>query len=127
MTFVAGALAWWGPLFVQLGVDVQPNSNASSANVPFFFGLIAMVAGIIGVPLGSYSGSRLRKKVGYADPLVCGIGITIALPLLLLAMWLSGFNTLAAYFVVFFGQIFLNLNWAVVSDIVLVSCTFSMY
>lgn len=36
-------------------------------------------------------------------------------------MVMAEFNTIVSYVVVFFGQVFLNLNWAVVSDIVLVS------
>ncbi|MPC83703.1 Protein spinster [Portunus trituberculatus] len=34
-------------------------------------------------------------------------------------MVLAEWNTIGSYIVVFFGQVFLNLNWAVVSDIVL--------
>ncbi|KAK7058743.1 Protein spinster 3, partial [Halocaridina rubra] len=55
----------------------------------------------------------------YADPLVCGTGLLFSFPLLVGAMLLAQFNTIASYVVVFFGQLFLNMNWAVVSDIVL--------
>ncbi|KAK3852592.1 hypothetical protein Pcinc_040831, partial [Petrolisthes cinctipes] len=119
VTFVAGALAFWGPLFTQMGVKVQPNPNVNVDNVAFVFGAIAMTAGLIGVPLGSILGQKLRIKIPYADPVVCGIGLLFSVPFLLGAIILAGLDSIASYVVVFFGQIFLNLNWAVVTDIVL--------
>ncbi|XP_069157974.1 protein spinster isoform X2 [Procambarus clarkii] len=119
VTFVAGALAWWGPLFTQLGVKIQDHPSVNPDDVAFAFGAIAMSAGLIGVPLGSFAGQKLRVRLPYADPLVCGVGLLFSVPLILGAMILAEFHTIASYIVVFFGQIFLNLNWAVVSDIVL--------
>uniref|UniRef100_A0A0P4WBV2 Major facilitator superfamily (MFS) profile domain-containing protein n=1 Tax=Scylla olivacea TaxID=85551 RepID=A0A0P4WBV2_SCYOL len=119
VTFVAGALAFWGPLFTKLGVLVQDHPNAKADDVSFVFGAIAMSAGLLGVPLGSFAGQKLRVKLPYADPLVCGLGLLFSVPLILGAMVLAEWNTIASYVVVFFGQVFLNLNWAVVSDIVL--------
>ncbi|KAG0698160.1 Protein spinster [Chionoecetes opilio] len=119
VTFVAGALAFWGPLFTKLGVMVQDHPNAKADDVSFVFGAIAMSAGLIGVPLGSFAGQKLRVKLPYADPMVCGVGLLCSVPLILGAMELAEWNTIASYVVVFFGQVFLNLNWAVVSDIVL--------
>ncbi|XP_069973110.1 protein spinster isoform X1 [Penaeus vannamei] len=119
VTFVAGALAWWGPFFTELGVRIQDHPNAKENDVAFVFGAIAMTAGLIGVPLGSFTGQKLRIKFPFADPLVCGVGLLISVPLIIGAMVLAEFNTVVSYVVVFFGQVFLNLNWAVVSDIVL--------
>ncbi|XP_068215167.1 protein spinster-like isoform X2 [Palaemon carinicauda] len=119
VTFVAGALAWWGPLFTELGVKIQEHPNSKVEDVAFIFGAIAMTAGIVGVPLGSFSGQKLRSKFPFADPVVCGTGLLLSFPLLMGAMYLAQINTIASYIVVFFGQLFLNMNWAVVSDIVL--------
>lgn len=119
VTFVAGALAFWGPLFVELGVNVQEIASANAASVAFVFGSIAMSAGLFGVPLGSYVGQVLRRRWEFADPLVCGVGLLLSFPLISAAMYLAEFDTPAAYGVVFFGQVFLNLNWSIVSDIVL--------
>ncbi|XP_042858688.1 protein spinster-like [Penaeus japonicus] len=119
VTFVAGALAWWGPYFTQLGVSIQHHPNAKEDDVAFVFGAIAMTAGLIGVPLGSFAGQKLRIRFPFADPLVCGVGLLISVPLIIAAMVMAEFNTIVSYVVVFFGQVFLNLNWAVVSDIVL--------
>ena len=51
----------------------------------------------------------------------------LSFPLLAGGTILAQFNTPGAYAVVFFGQVFLNLNWAIVSDIVLVSQLFKCY
>ena len=61
VTFVAGALSWWGPMFVETGVKVQDHPNVPVETVPFVFGLIAMLAGLVGVPLGSFAGQSLRR------------------------------------------------------------------
>jgi hypothetical protein len=63
VTFVAGALAWWGPLFVEAGVDIQEHPDVNVNSVAFVFGAIAMVAGLVGVPLGSFGGQYLRKML----------------------------------------------------------------
>ncbi|MPC23069.1 Protein spinster [Portunus trituberculatus] len=60
VTFVAGALAFWGPIFTKLGVMVQDHPNAKADDVSFVFGAIAMSAGLLGVPLGSFAGQKLR-------------------------------------------------------------------
>lgn len=119
VTFVAGALAFWGPLFTKLGAMIQNDPNSNPNDVAFIFGAIAMSAGLIGVPLGSLAGQKFRVKIPYADPLVCGVGLLVSVPLILGALILAEWDTVGSYVVVFFGQIFINLNWAVVSDIVL--------
>ncbi|KAG7176750.1 spinster-like [Homarus americanus] len=119
VTFVAGALAWWGPIFTMLGVKVQDHPNVKKDDVAFVFGAIAMTAGLVGVPLGSFAGQKLRIRLPYADPVVCGVGLLLSVPFILGAMVLAENNTIGSFVVVFFGQIFINLNWAVVSDIVL--------
>ncbi len=65
VTFVAGALAWWGPTFIQLGVVVQDHPNVDPKSVSVVFGGIAMVAGILGVPLGTLLGKLLKRRFGY--------------------------------------------------------------
>lgn len=119
VTFVAGALAFWGPLFVESGVKIQEIPTANASSVAIVFGIIAMSAGILGVPLGSFTSQTLRKIWAFADPIVCGTGLLLSFPLISAGMYLAEFNTQSAYAVVFFGQCFLNLNWSIVSDIIL--------
>ncbi|KAK7065531.1 Protein spinster 3 [Halocaridina rubra] len=120
VAFVLGALAWWSPLFISLGVKVQADTgNVPGDIVPIIFGAVSMAAGLMGVPLGSYIGQKLRVKYPKADPLVCGFGLAIALPILLATIFLAEHNTLASLILCFIGQLFQNLSWAIVIDIML--------
>lgn len=119
VTFVMGALAWWAPNFISLGVDVQESSNVPKDYVSVIFGAESMISGLIGVPLGAYLGRRLRVRYPKADPVVCGIGILIAAPLIILATFTAEQNTLLSILLCFFGLIFQNLNWSIVTDMML--------
>lgn len=79
-----------------------------------------MMAGIIGVPLGTYLSQILSKKTRRWDPIICACGLLISAPLLTGSMIMITKNELIAYTLVFFGEVALNLNWAIVADILLV-------
>ncbi|XP_061397205.1 protein spinster [Musca vetustissima] len=120
VAFVAGALAWWGPKFIYLGLKMQPgNENLIQNDVSFKFGAITMIAGIIGVPLGSFLSTKLAKSFPTADPLICAFGLILSVPLMTGAMIIVSDNTVATYILIFFGQLSLNMNWAIVADILL--------
>lgn len=120
VAFVAGALAWWGPKFIYLGLVSQPgNENITLNDVSFIFGAITMTTGIIGVPLGSYLSQRFNRKYPRADPYICAVGLILSAPLLAGAMLTVSANATLAYVLVFFGELALNLNWAIVADILL--------
>ncbi|XP_053684629.1 protein spinster isoform X3 [Sabethes cyaneus] len=120
VAFVAGALAWWGPKFIYLGLVSQPgNENITLNDVSFVFGAITMTTGIIGVPLGSYLSQRFKSKHPRADPCICAFGLILSAPLLASAMFFVSANATLAYVLVFFGELALNLNWAIVADILL--------
>lgn len=89
-------------------------------SVSFRFGAITMVSGIIGVPLGTYIAQSLKKRSQRADPIICACGLMISAPLLAGAMIMVTANTAIAYTMVFLGEVALNLNWAIVADILLV-------
>lgn len=80
-----------------------------------------MASGLIGVPLGSTIAQKLRTNWQQADPLICAIGLLISAPLLFFAMLTVNKNSTLRYTLVFFGQLALNLNWAIVADMLLVS------
>lgn len=92
--------------------------------VSLIFGSLTMISGIIGVPLGAYLAQRLRKKHARADPVICGFGLLISAPCIVAAMLLVSVNAPAAYCLIFIGEIALNLNWAIVADILLVRINF---
>lgn len=120
VAFVAGALAWWGPKFIYLGLVSQPgNENITLNDVSFIFGAITMTTGIIGVPLGSYLSQRLSRKSQRADPYICAVGLIVSAPLLAGAMLMVSVNATLAYVLIFFGELALNLNWAIVADMLL--------
>lgn len=90
-------------------------------SVSFRFGAITMVSGIIGVPLGTIIAQKLRKRSQRADPIICACGLILSAPLLAGSMIMVQANSACAYTLVFLGEVALNLNWAIVADILLVS------
>lgn len=120
VAFVAGALAWWGPKFIYLGLKLQQNGNQfEQREVSFKFGVITMISGILGVPLGSYLSQRLIKQYPRIDPYICGMGLFISAPLFTLTVFLVTTSESLTYTCIFFGELALNLNWAIVADILL--------
>lgn len=79
-----------------------------------------MAAGLVGVPLGTVVAQVLKKRYPRADPLICAVGLLVSAPFLLAAMFLVPVNTIGAYACIFLGSLALNLNWAIVADILLV-------
>ncbi|XP_036330769.1 protein spinster isoform X1 [Rhagoletis pomonella] len=120
VAFVTGALAWWGPKFIYLGIKMQPGNEELSLNdVSLRFGIITMVAGLIGVPLGPVLSRAVASYKNNADPLVCAYGIFFSSLFLAAAMLLVTKYVIASYVLMFVGQLCLNLNWALVADILL--------
>ena len=89
-------------------------------SVFFMFGLIMAVAGVAGLTLGSGLSFWLRPKYRGVDPLICGGGLVPSSILILVSFVIAEDNIWAAYILVFFGQVFLNMNWAVIVDMTLV-------
>jgi len=123
VTFCTGALAWWGPKFLA---DALMSANVADQDRPmkptdvaFVFGVITMVSGIIGVPLGSLASTKWRPKQPRADPLICGMGLAISSIFLCLSLFTPNVNFFLAFVLIFLGEISLNLNWSIVSDILL--------
>ena len=90
------------------------------SSVAFKFGLITMISGLLGVPLGSIIAQRLRERNSRADALVCAFGLLMSTPLLFFAAVTARYNTIVCFTLIFFGELFLNLNWSIVADILLV-------
>ena len=118
-TFVAGALAWWGSLFFKLSIQIQNSPNTSIENVDFIFGSVAVFAGIVGVITGAILSEKLRNKICSSDPIICGTGLILSTPLLSVAIYLARTNIILSFVASFFGQLFLNMNWAIVTDMLL--------
>ncbi|XP_055701222.1 protein spinster isoform X1 [Phlebotomus papatasi] len=120
VSFVAGALAWWGPTFMHFGIQLQPgNEDVSLSRVSFMFGGVALMSGAIGVPLGSYLSQVFKKRFPRCDPIICALGLLISVPFGAAAMIVVSSSTTWAFTLMFFAELALNLNWAIVADILL--------
>merc|ERR1719150_3657976 len=64
VTFCTGALSWWGPIFIQRGLETQPEEERAMnpTSVPFVFGVVTMMSGVVGVPLGMILSTKLKAK-----------------------------------------------------------------
>lgn len=159
VAFVAGALAWWGPKFIALGLATQQghqdvsldeyvnfrfnsvdmikcqtaslnfsplrskqkkNYGISIISVALIFGAETILAGILGVTAGSFLGLKLRRVYPNADPNVCGAGLIFSVPFMVGTLILANSQPAMTFTFMFFGQLFLNLNWSLVTDITLV-------
>lgn len=89
-------------------------------SVSLTFGVIAMTAGIIGVPLGTALGEGMIKRFPFIHPVICGMGLFVSAGFFLLALFLMETQTVAPLVLMFLGQLALNLNWAIVCDMLLV-------
>ena len=79
-----------------------------------------MTAGITGVPLGSYLSTKLSKQYPRSDPVICAVGLLLSAPLIAASMIFVTYSAPLAYTFVFLGELALNLNWAIVADMLLV-------
>ncbi|KAI5718991.1 hypothetical protein M8J76_003372 [Diaphorina citri] len=120
VAFVTGALAWFGPHYLELGVNLQEgHENVTMDDISFKFGIITMLSGLIGVPLGSLLSQRLKHKYERADPLICAFGLIASAPLIFAALILADRSLAWCFVCMFLGEIFLNLNWSIVADMTL--------
>lgn len=79
-----------------------------------------MLSGLIGVPLGSFLAQRLRPSYDRIDPHICAGGLIVSGPIIFVGLLVAGTSEAWCFTMVFFGEIFLNLTWSIVADILLV-------
>ena len=124
VTFCTGALTWWAPNFLENSIKSMNIEDAAKPMNPekiaFAFGVVTMLSGIIGVPLGSFSSLFLRPKEPRADPLICGLGLALSSVFMCIAIFACNHAFFLAFILIFLGEIMLNLNWSIVADILLV-------
>lgn len=118
VAFVTGALAFLAPDFMR-NATIMQGSPESEATVGLIFGGITVAAGFLGVGLGAEVARRYRVINPRADPLICAFGLLASVPFLFFALVLSGTNTVATWLLIFVGEVFVCLNWAVTADILL--------
>lgn len=79
-----------------------------------------MIAGLIGVPVGSFLAQRLRPRHESCDPYICAFGLLISAPMVYLSLVTPQTTTSFCFLFVFLAQVTLNLCWSIVADILLV-------
>lgn len=86
-----------------------------------------MIAGLLGVPSGTFVAQRLRHTHPRVDAHVCAVGLLISSPLVFLSCVAARYNSELCFALVFFAMFFLNLTWSIVADILLVSSGICLY
>ena len=84
------------------------------------YGIMTIASGIVGVISGSLLSQKLRPTVPTADALICGFGLLLSSIFFYFCFVFAQEVVTVTYVLVFFGLLFLNLNWALVGDILLV-------
>jgi len=100
MTFVTGGLGFWIPAYLRY-------RNQSPAVGMTIFGLITVVAGLVATLLGGVIADRLRSRVPGSYFWVSGIGMLIACPIFIVALYIP---FPAAWIAMFLAIFFLFLN-----------------
>ena len=100
MTFVVGGLGFWVPAYLRY-------CNQSPEVGMTIFGLITVVAGLVSTLLGGVIADKLRLRLPGSYFWVSGIGMLIACPIFIVALYIP---FPAAWIAMFFAIFFLFLN-----------------
>ncbi len=102
MTFALGGLAAWFPTYLIR----EARMGVAAANT--MFGMVTVVAGVLGTLAGGWIGDRLQRRTRKAYFLVSGAGLLLGVPTALLALFLVAHP--AAPLLIFVAELFLFLN-----------------
>jgi MFS transporter, Spinster family, sphingosine-1-phosphate transporter len=100
MTFVVGGLGFWVPAYLRY-------RDQSSEVGMTIFGLITVVAGLVSTLLGGVIADKLRSRIPGSYFWVSGIGMLIACPIFIVALYIP---FPAAWIAMFLAIFFLFLN-----------------
>ena len=100
MTFVTGGLGFWVPAYLRY-------RNQSADVGMTIFGLITVVAGLVSTLLGGVIADKLRSRFAGSYFWVSGMGMLIACPIFIVALYIP---FPAAWFAIFLAIFFLFLN-----------------
>ena len=78
-----------------------------------------MVAGIVGVVSGGLLSAKLKQKFQRADPIICGISLTISAASQFLAIYLATYSVISPLVAMFIGCTSLNCVWSISDDMLL--------
>ena len=103
MTFAVGGMQVWMPTFLARVRHVR----LDTANL--IFGMLTLSSGILATLLGGWLGDRYLSRHKGSYYIVSGIGMALALPAILCAVFFTGWPMYPA---IFLGEFFLLLNTA---------------
>jgi MFS transporter, Spinster family, sphingosine-1-phosphate transporter len=103
MTFAIGGLQVWMPTFLTR-VRHVPLDRANTV-----FGGMTVVSGTVATLLGGWLGDRLLRRTPAAYQMISAIGMALAIPAIVLAIYFPGPSMYPA---IFLGEFFLLLNTA---------------
>lgn len=103
MTFATGGMMVWMPTFLAR-VRHMPLDKANT-----IFGSLTLASGILSTILGGWLGDRYLSRHKGSYYLVSGIGMALAMPSILCAVYFTGWPMYPA---IFLGEFFLLLNTA---------------
>ena len=112
----SGALMWWGPTFAYYGAKAKCGNKAGCENITpegiaYKFGIVMTLAGLLGVPSGSFIAQSLRHKIPNADPIVCGASLILSVPVLFFGFITARFSVDWCYGLTFLAGSYFRLKY----------------
>ncbi|MFA5072962.1 MAG: MFS transporter [Nitrospirota bacterium] len=111
MTFALGGLAQWVPTFLYR----MHGLNVAEANT--LFGIITVIAGILGTLTGGWLGDRYQGKQGAGYATISGIGFVFGAPITAYALFTG--NLYGCLIGMFFAEFFLFLNTGPLNTVII--------
>lgn len=112
MTFTAGALAQWATALLQrVNCELDGANSNCEASITRTFGIITIIAGVVGCLGGPLLARLMAKREAAADALVSGIALVIATPFVYLAIYFSPSRYVLTWLFVFIGETLVSVTW----------------
>ncbi|KAJ1374377.1 hypothetical protein KIN20_037057 [Parelaphostrongylus tenuis] len=134
LTFVLTTLGWWEPTIIQHSVawnlglsDTRLLPKNRKGEIGLTFGAITAASGLVGTAMGTLLSGMIREgrgilrlvKTERAPPIVSGLGVLIATPLLLLGSIFGHESIIALWILLFLGLTSCFFNCALTMDILM--------
>ena len=120
VSFATGALAAWAPAFILYAEQVHDQKEEKDmSSVTYQFGLIVMIAGVIGNIVGAEWARFWRATNMKSDTFVCGIGIAVATPCLFFSLFAADKSFVFSWIAMFIGCVTMFFSWTPTTDMLL--------
>lgn len=116
MTFTAGALAQWATALLQR-VNCESNDSACEATITRTFGVITIIAGVVGCLGGPALAKLYARKDHAADSVVCALSLLCATPFVYSAIFFSPTHYTLTWALIFVGETLVSFTWPLVTAI----------